>query len=93
MARAKVKLNHSGMRQLLNDPGVRRELTTRAEPVLTEAKANAPVASGEYQDGLEIQQATTDRAAVRVVGTAPHSLVVEAKTGNLARALDAAGGQ
>lgn len=89
---ANVRLNHSGMRDLLNDPGVRDELTRRAEAVLAAAKANAPVESGEYRDNLHIEQATTDRAVTRVVGDTDHSILVEAKTGNLARALDAAGG-
>lgn len=93
MARTKVKLNHAGMRDLLRDPGVRAELTRRAELVLQEATANAPVDTGAYRDGLQIIQDTTDRAVVRIAGTAPHSHLVEAKTGNLARALDAAGGQ
>lgn len=92
MARPKVKLNHSGVRAVLNDSGVRAELTRRAERVLAAAKESAPVESGEYRDNLHIEQATTDRASVRVVSDTDHSLVVEAKTGNLARALDAAGG-
>lgn len=92
MAHAKVTLNHAGVRALLNDEGVRTELTRRAERVLAAAKASAPVESGEYRDNLHIEQATTDRAVTRVVGDTRHSLVVEAHTGNLARALDAAGG-
>ena len=53
------------------------------------ARASAPVASGEYAGSLHIKQDTTDRAAVRVGSDVPHALVVEANTGNLARALDA----
>ena len=89
---ARVKLNHGGMRELLNDAGVRDDLTRRMGPVLNAAAASAPVASGAYRDSLHIEQATTDRAVVRVVADVPHSFVVQASTGNLARALDAAGG-
>lgn len=85
-----VKLNHGGMDALLKSSEVRAELTRRAEAVLSAAQANAPVLTGNYRAGLEIHQDTTDRAVVRVVGTAPHSHLVEADTGNLARALDAA---
>ena len=92
MAKVKVKLNSPGMKSLLNDAGVRADLTTRMERVLATAKANAPVKSGNYRDGLELVQDSTDRAAVRVVGRAPHSHLVESRTGNLARALDSAGG-
>ena len=92
MARARVVLDKAGMKALLNDPGVRGELTRRAVAVLAAAQASAPVVTGNYKAGLTIIQATTDRAVVRVAGTAPHSHLVEANTGNLARALDSAGG-
>lgn len=92
MARTKVQLNHAGMAGLLKDDGVRADLTRRMERVLAAAQASAPVATGEYRDSLHIEQDTTDRAAVRVVSDTDHTLVVEATTGSLARALDAAGG-
>lgn len=92
MAGVKVKLNHGGMAALLRDPGVRAELTRRMERSEQAAKESAPVESGEYRDSIHIEQDTTDRAAVRLVADSDHALVVEAKTGNLARALDAAGG-
>lgn len=85
-----VKLDHGGMAALLKSDEVRSELTTRAEAVLSAAQSSAPVASGEYRDGLHIEQATTDRAVVRVSGSTDHDWIVEANTGNLARALDAA---
>lgn len=90
---ARVKLKSSGVKELLNNRSTRDMLTERAEAVLETARANAPVGpTGNYRDGLTLQQDTTDRAVVRVVGTAPHSHLVEANTGNLARALDSAGG-
>lgn len=92
MARPKVRLNHSGVADLLKDSGVRAELTRRMERVKQEAVSSAPVASGDYRDSIHIEQDTTDRAAVRVVAGTDHALVVEARTGTLARALDAAGG-
>lgn len=92
MAKVRVEPNGAGMRALLRDPGVRAELTRRAERVLAAAKESAPVDTGEYRDSLHVIEDTTDRAAVRVGSDAPHGLLVEAKTGNLARALDAAGG-
>lgn len=84
----KVTLNHGGMAALLKSGEVRSELTKRAESVLSAAQASAPVDSGAYKAGLHIEQATTDRAVVRVAGSTDHDLVVEANTGNLARALD-----
>lgn len=91
MGNAKVRLISPGMQALLNDDEVRDDLTERAEAVAAQARSTAPVASGEYRDSIEVIQDTTDRVAVRVASTAAHGLIVEAKTGNLARALDAAG--
>lgn len=91
MAR-KTKLLSPGMAALLRDPGVRADLTRRAERVADAARAAAPVVSGGYRDGIGVVSGTTDRAVARVVARAPHSHLVEAKTGNLSRALDAAGG-
>lgn len=91
MSRPKVTLSSAGVSALLNDPGVRAELTRLAQAVLAAAKAGAPVATGAYRDSIHIEQGTTDRAVVRVVASVPYALYVEAKTGNMARALDAAG--
>lgn len=94
MAGIRVKLSSSGMDALLKSDEVRSELTERAQRVLAAAQADASNyrVTGDYYNGLTIRQDTTDRAAVRVVGTAPHSHLVEANRGTLARALDSAGG-
>lgn len=91
MVGIRVTLNHGGMGALLNSGEVRSELTARAQAVLQAAQASAPVDSGAYRDGLHIEQATTDRAVVRVAGSTDYDWVVEKDTGNLARSLDAAG--
>ena len=92
MARAKVVLDHAGMKALLNDLGVRADLTSRMGPVLAAAQAGAPVESGDYKASIHLVQATTDRAVVRVVADVSYAMSVEASTGNLARALDGSGG-
>lgn len=89
-ALSKLLLNHRGIEDLLKSREVRRDLTSRGEKVLAAAESSAPVDEGEYRDGLHIEQATTDRAVVRVAGSTDHDWIVEAQTGNLARALDAA---
>lgn len=92
MARVKVKLHSSGMQALLQDPGLRADLRSRAERVLSSAKASSPVEDGDLRDSLHIEDDTTDRAAVRVVSNAPHAPLIEARTGFMTSALDAAGG-
>lgn len=88
----KVRLDRAGMRALLNDAGVRADLERRMGRVEAAAKASAPVATGAYMASIHTESRTTDRVAVRVVAGVDYSLMVEANTGNLARALDVAGG-
>lgn len=87
---ARVKLNRRGMDELLNGEVARRATRGPAERVLSAARASAPVDTGEYRDSLRLVEDSTDRLVQRVVATAAHGMVVEARTGNLARALDAA---
>lgn len=87
-----IKINGRGVKELLNSPEVRDDLLERGLNVESAARESAPYDTGEYADSIHVEQVTTDRAVVRVVADAPHAWVVEANTGNLAKALDAAGG-
>lgn len=87
-----VKLQSAGMRELLSARGVRADLERRGRRVLAAAVASAPVETGAYRDALTLWTSQTDRVVVRVGSSARHAPLVEASTGNLARALDAAGG-
>lgn len=86
----RITLNSSGMKALLNSGEVRAMLTEKARPVLAAAQADPHDASGAYEASLHLEQATTDRAVVRVVADVPYSHVLEANYGILARALDSA---
>ena len=90
-AKVRVELISSGMRDLLNDPGVRADMLRRAERGAEAARATAPVESGDYRDSITAWSATTDRAVGRFGSNIAYADDVEADTGNLARALDAAG--
>lgn len=83
--------NSRGYEEILKGAVVRAGLTRRAECVADAARASAPVESGGYRDSIRLQQDTTDRAVVRVVADISHGAAVESRTGNLSRALDAAG--
>jgi hypothetical protein len=91
MSSVRYKQSSRGIKEILNSGAVRDMLTAKAEPVLAAAQSSAPVASGAYLESLHIEQATTDRAVVRVVADVPYATAVEADHGTLARALDAAG--
>ena len=90
VAMDKFELSYEGVGEMLKSSEVRAELTPRAEKVLAAAKANGPVDTGDYVNGLHIVQLTTDRAVVEVQGGTDHDWAVEANTGNLARSLDEA---
>lgn len=92
MANVRVTMNHGPSTDFLKTAEVRGILREVAAPVAARARATAPVDSGSYRDSIEVVDATTDRAIVRVVAKAPHSHIVEARTGNLARALGSEGG-
>ena len=92
MARPKIRLISRGMKALLSDPGVGADLERRAERVAATARATAPVDTGEYRDSITVVSEVTDRVVSRVVARDPKSHIIEARTGNLSRALDSAGG-
>jgi len=92
MPRPKVKLHSGSVRALLNSSGVADHLLERANRALAAAQASAPVETGAYRASLRAEIAHTDRAVGRVVADVPYAVAVEANTGNLSRALDAAGG-
>lgn len=84
-----TRLNSAGMSELLKSSAVRAALTERAGRVLAAAQADPHDDKGDYEAGLHIVQATTDRAAVRVVSGDWKGHILEAKYGILARSLDA----
>lgn len=93
MARSKIVLNHDEIQTYLDgEHGVREMLRKNAELVLAAAQADPHDDSGDYENGLQIQEAHTDRLSVRVVGTDWKSHILEARYGILARALDSARG-
>ena len=92
MALNRVRLISRGMKSLLKDPGVARDLMERAERVADRARSTAPVDTGAYRDGISARADVTDRVVARVVATDRKSMALESRTGNLARALDSAGG-
>lgn len=86
----RITINPAGIKELLNRAETRAMLTEKARHVLALAQEIAPVESGAYKASLRIEQGTTDRAVVAVIAGTDHAFVVEANTGTLRKALDAA---
>lgn len=92
MAKPKIKLNSREVGKLLKSADVSRGMEPIANAVRDRAKATAPVRTGRYRDSIHVETETTDRVKKRIGSDVPYGMVVEARTGNLTRALDAAGG-
>ena len=92
MADTKVQFDQGFFDGLMRSAGIQALQAAAAQRVLAAAQASAPVKTGVYKRGLRIVKAERKyRTTYLVEGTAPHTLLVEARTGNLARALKAAG--
>ena len=85
-----MKFNEGYFDQLGRSPKVRAIVTGIADSIAGRAKADGPVDSGEYTDkiGVVVTE-SAHRVVATVVAEAEHSMIVEAKTGNLLRALNA----
>lgn len=87
-SRISVNFNQKFFDEILNSAGVKSLTTLAANRALAYAKASAPVGTGAYRDGLGIEEVKREhRTTVMVVGHDPKTLLVEAQTGNLAKAL------
>lgn len=92
MAKARVTLHSAGVADVLKGRKTRDLLRAHAERVASAARSSAPVETGAYRESIHVEDVTTDRAVARVVASAPHAHLVEARVGTLARALGSAGG-
>lgn len=73
---------------VLRSPGVKALVDGAGEEALGNARANAPVDEGDYLRGLHLEHRDSRyRETVRVVGDDPKTMLIESKTGNLARSL------
>ena len=83
-----LTLNDAGIRDILRSGGVSSAVESETESLAGRARSGAPVESNEYKSGIGVEMSSTrTRARGRVVASAPHSTVVESRTGNLKRAI------
>lgn len=84
------KANDAGMKKLVHSREVANVCKKYADVVAANAKASAPVESGDYRSGIHaIIEDHPSRVTAQVVASDPKSLIIESRTGNLARALNA----
>lgn len=91
--RVRVVVDRSALNAFLRTQGL-RVADQAANRILDRARTTAPVKTGAYRAGLTVQRSTTPDGlpAVNVGSTARHARFVEADTGNLVRATQAAKG-
>lgn len=86
-----VEFNPKFFESVLRQPGVEALTDAAGNRALAAAKSGAPVDSGDYQRGLHLEHHESRyRRTTRVVGSDEKTLLIESKTGNLARALKSA---
>ena len=81
------KFNDSFFDELSVSPGVTELCVEVAEDVAQIARTTAPEGWDGYVEGIEVTTKRQKRAVAVVEATDPKSMIVESKTGNLARAL------
>ncbi|NHN55775.1 HK97 gp10 family phage protein [Calidifontibacter sp. DB0510] len=89
---ARVEVDEQALQRFLDTDAIKLA-TVVGEKVAARARTTAPVLSGAYRDGIDVQvarDASTGHKTVRVGSSVAYTMVIEARTGNLARALDAA---
>lgn len=91
--------NHAGLRDLLRSDEVLDECERVANKVLDIAQASAPVGGeddehpGQYRESLKVERMrSSQRAWARVMSDVPYAGKLQADTGHLPHALDAARG-
>lgn len=76
---------------IMKSAGIAKLSKEVAEKAAAVARSTAPYKTGDYQRGIKVEKRESRyRAGYRVVGTDWKTMIIESKTGNLARALKAA---
>lgn len=85
-----VEFNEKYFEQIMKSAGVQAACKAKAEAALKIAQDNAPYDTGDYHDRLKVKKVSHQhRDTYLVVGEDAKTLLIESKTGNLARALKA----
>lgn len=72
---------------LTHDPGIVAVVKRATDQIAAAARSSAPVDSGDYKNRIRTRIKYQKRAVGVVEATDEKSLIVEAKTGNLARSV------
>ena len=86
-----IDFNPKFFNNIMKTAGVASLSKAAAEKAAKVARSTAPYKTGDYERGIKVvERDSRYRSTFQVVGTDWKTLLVESKTGNLARALKAA---
>lgn len=92
MALVKFVGNRVGYSEILHSAAMNAMLQGKGEAVASAARQSAPVDTGEYRASILVRVVDhPTRSVAQVYSDDDKAQVIESRTGNLARALDAAG--
>lgn len=83
-----MDFNEGYFQQLSRSQPVQDLLTSVAEEIAETARETAPVDTGAYKKSIHVEGKFQQRAVALVVASDKKSMLIEAKTGNLVRALN-----
>lgn len=87
-----LKFDQKYLDSVMLSPAVEGVVESAAKRALAAARSSAPVDTGAYKRSLQLKKVRRRyRRAVLVESNDPKALIIEAKTGNLARSLKSAG--
>ena len=84
-----MQVNNRFFEQLGRSPGVVKITVDAAQRVAKTARDRGPKDSRDYVDGIRVRVKFQRRAVALVEGTDKKTMLIESKTGNLVRALQA----
>lgn len=82
-----MAISNWDLNALTRDPGIVGAVSQATERIAATARSTAPEDSGDYKDGITTRLKYQERVVGVVEATDPKSLIIESKTGNLARAV------
>lgn len=84
-----MQFNNAFFQDLSRSPGVQAVTVEAANRVAATARSTAPEDSGDYRAGIVVRKKFQRRVVALVEGRDPKTMLIESKTGNLVKALQA----
>lgn len=78
--------DNDAMDELARGPGITGAVVKAAEEIADQVRADAPVDTSDYKNSIRVTMKQQRRSVALVESTDPKALVIEAKTGVMARA-------